>query len=44
MDIACWIAMVLIFLKVCLIVSMGILKVSSMMFMDGMYVVARALS
>ena len=39
-DIACCIAMVLISMKVCLIVSFGILNFSSKIFIEGMCVVA----
>ena len=42
MDMACCMAMVLMFLKVFLIGSMGILKVSASIFIDGINVVARA--
>ena len=39
-DIACYIAMVLISMKVCLIVSFGILNFSSKIFIEGVCVVA----
>src|SRR5665213_1143397 len=42
MDMAYCIAMVLIFLKVFLMVAMGILSLCSRIFIDGMWVVARA--
>ena len=41
-DIACYIAMVLISLKVCLIVFSGSLNFSSKIFIEGMCVVALA--
>jgi hypothetical protein len=39
--IAWWMAIMFIFLKVCLMVGMGILKVSWSDFMEGMWVVTR---
>ena len=41
-DIACYIAMVLMSMKVCLIVSLGILSFSSKKFIEGVCVVALA--
>ena len=41
-DIACWIAMVLISLKVCLIIVSSILNSSFKIFIEGMCVVALA--
>jgi hypothetical protein len=42
MDIAWWMAIMFIFLRVCLIVGTGILKVSWREFIEGVWVVALA--